>query len=136
MDSSAAKGCFIFFGIVLVIGLFGGLGVSQIFGAQFVDPQNGSIRMVQPSGIFANRDTQYAEHVNEPNSRANVNNAAANSLNAQATAIVKSSEVEAGKAQGLGFRQGIEAGVLAICGGLVLLVFGGIAIYATIMDSR
>jgi uncharacterized protein YfaP (DUF2135 family) len=51
-----------------------------------VEPQKttSEIEMVQPCGWFwcAAYDAQYAEHVNEPNSRANLNNAQASAYDA------------------------------------------------------
>lgn len=57
-----------------------------------IDPSQESINMVQPSGWWPSRDSQYAEHVNVPNSVANQNNAEANKLNAQATLVASQAE--------------------------------------------
>lgn len=70
-----------------------GLGIVGSVGSpRVIDPSRESINMVQPFGWWPDRDSQYAEHVNKPNSEANRNNAEANNLNAQATKTVSEAQ--------------------------------------------
>jgi hypothetical protein len=112
-------------GFLILVGIacLAGVAVYQVaeswYNSRFVT--NGEIRMVQPSGFLPSVDSQYAEHVNEPNSRANLNNGLGNAANAEATAIVADALVKTGEAHSKGFSEGAGLAVSILCFMFVLL---------------
>lgn len=88
----STQGFLIAIGIILVICFFAFVGIDTMLGGQLT--QGEEIKMVQPSGFLPQRDQHYAEKVNVPNSEANLNNSQSHLYNAEATAIVNSSEAK------------------------------------------
>jgi hypothetical protein len=121
--SRASQGALIVMGMVTFIGVVIGISLYSWFQTQFVTGEE--IRMVQPNGIFPDLDAHYAQEVNVPNSEANLNNGLGRIANAQATAIVNTTNNETGRTYMAGALNGLGMGIiclLSLLGPVILLL--------------
>ena len=113
MSSSKVKVIFVLIAIGIMVMCFQSLAVAT--------PQKtyGEVQMVQPQGwpfgMSAGNDAVYAEHVNEPNSRANLNNAQADAYREQQISALNRSAISA--------YAGFLGGAICIVAPIVLVMF-------------
>jgi len=122
---------------LLLIACFMALCVMAISAISPAANTTDTIEMVQPCSswmrwLCAQVDSQYAEHVNEPNSRSNVNNAEAARIVAETTRIAAEAEQQQAKTiegQTGTFVAGAFWGTCLFFIGGIVLVGGGIYIF-------